>query len=140
MFNHSPAEPTAGGFALLPDGVYELKVIKTEEKRTEKEKYPMVKVECEVYNNPDYNGKIIFHNVTFMPKEKKGSGMSTHFLKCIQQPWEGNQIAVDPEAWVGATFKATIGTREYEATKGKNIGKMVKSNDIKEINSNMIPF
>lgn len=140
MFNHAPAAPTSGGFSLLPDGTYELKIVDVEELRTQKDNYPMVKTTCEVYNNSEFNGKEVFHNVTFMPKEKTGSGMSTHFLKCIGQPWEGDSITVDPLNWIGATFKATIGTREYEAQKGKNKGKMMKSNDIKDVESNTIPF
>lgn len=135
MFTHDAAEPMAGSSGLLlPDGSYELRIKSVKEKYTKKDNFPMVHVTCEVISNPDFNGRKVFHNVTFMPKERKGAGMSTHFLKCINQPWEG-AVEVDPDKWVGEAFKALIGTREYTNDKGFK----VKSNDIKEIEA-VIPF
>lgn len=127
MFSHNAAAPTSG-MTLLPDGNYEVKILKVEQKLTRKDRYPMVNITCEVINNVAYNGKKIFHNVTFMPKDKKGAGMSTHFLKCINQPWEG-EIDVDPDAWVGEVFKATVSSREYVNDKGTK----QTVNDIKDV-------
>lgn len=135
MFTHDAAEPTAGGSAdLLPDGTYELRIMDVKEKTTKKDSYPMVNVTCLVINNPSFIGKKVFHNVTFMPKDKKGAGMSTHFLKCINQPWEG-AIEVNPKNWIGEVFKARVASREYKNDKGI----AVKINDIKEIEGT-IPF
>lgn len=62
--------------------------------------------------------------------------MSSHFLKCINQPYEG-EITVDPIKWVGEDFKAKIDHREYE----KKDGTKVKTNDIKEVSaSEDVPF
>lgn len=134
-FQHDAAEPTTGGGAtLLPAGNYDLVITKAEEKKT-KAGDPMVNVTCEVMNNPEYNGAKVFHNVTFMPKDKPGSGMSTHFLKCIEQPFEG-AITVDPTAWIGATFAAKIQTREYD----KKDGTKGKTNDIKEVSSMEVAY
>lgn len=129
MFQHDAATPTAGGGStLLPAGTYDLLITKVEEKISQKGGYPMINVTCEVQNNTDFNGAKVFHNVTFMPKDKPGAGMSSHFLKCINQPFEG-AISVDPQAWVGEDFKAKIQTREYE----KKDGSKAKTNDLKEI-------
>lgn len=132
MFTHDAAEPTTGGGAtLLPAGTYDLVVTKVEEKKSGKG-YPMVNVTCEVLNNPDYNGAKVFHNVTFLPKSEKGSGMSSHFLKCINQPYEG-AIEVDSNAWVGEDFKAKLVQEDFTYTKGDKLGQTKKVNSIKEI-------
>lgn len=113
----------------MPAGTYDLVITKVEEKKSSKG-HPMVNVTCEVINNTDFNGSKVFHNVTFLPKSEKGAGMSSHFLKCINQNFEGD-ITVDPLAWVGEDFKAKIQTREYD----KKDGTKAKTNDCKEIMS-----
>lgn len=127
MFTHDFAPESDGNFALLPDGLYELQITNTEERKT-KAGDPMVNCECEVINNPEYNGRRVFYNVSFLPKDKPGAGMSTHFVKCINQPHDGS-AEVDCEKWIGEKFKAKISTREYE----KKDGTKAKVNDIKGI-------
>ena len=132
MFTHDAAAPTTGGGStLLPAGTYDLLITKVEEKKSSKG-YPMVNVTCEVTNNPELNGSKVFHNVTFLPKDAKGSGMSSHFLKCINQQYEG-AVSVDPDAWVGEDFKAKIIQEDFTFTKGEKIGQTKKTNAIKEI-------
>ena len=127
-FPHDAAPPTEG-FTLLPEGWYDLQIIETDDtKTTKKGNYPMVNVKCEVINNEEFNGQKVFYNVSFLPKDKPGSGMSSMFLKCINQPYEG-AITVDANAWIGEKFKAKIGEREYE----KKDGTKAKTNDIKEV-------
>ncbi len=130
MFTYDPAAPTAGGnYALLPPGDYDLQITDFKEGKT-KNQDPMVNVTCEVINNPDFNGKWVFHNVSFLPKDKAGAGMASHFLKCINQPFEG-AIEVNPIDWVGEKFKAKIGEREYD----KKDGTKAKTNEIKAVKS-----
>ena len=134
-FPHDAAAPTEGGGSrLLTQGKYELLITKVEEKKS-KNGYPMVNVTCEVQNNEEFNGAKVFHNVTFLPKDKPGAGMSTHFLKTIGEPWEG-AIEVNPDAWVGEDFIAKISTREYD----KKDGTKGKTNNIDEIESSDVPF
>lgn len=134
-FPHDAAAPTAGGERkLLPDGIYELQITDAKEGKS-KAGDIMVNVTCEVINNNEFNGAKVFYNVTFMPKEKPGAGMSTHFLKTIGQPWDG-AIIVEPDNWVGEQFKAKIGTREYK----NKMGNTVKTNDIKDIEEAGVPF
>lgn len=136
MFHHDAAAPTEGGRSrLLTPGKYELLITKVEEKTSKKGNYPMVNVTCEVQNNEEFNGATVFHNVTFLPKDKPGAGMSTHFLKSIGQPWDG-AIEVNPDAWVGEDFIAKISTREYD----KKDGSKGKTNNIDEIESSDVPF
>lgn len=137
MFTHDFA-PESEGFTLLPDGTYELQITNTEERKTQKG-YPMVNVECEVINNSEFNGKRVFHNVSFLPKETNGkptsgAGMSTHFMKCINQPHEGS-AEIDCEAWIGEKFKAKIGSREYT----KKDGTKATVNNIEGIEA-LLPF
>lgn len=128
MFTHDAAAPTSGGGStLLPAGLYDLVITKAEVKASKKG-YPMVNVTCEVLNNVDYNGARVFHNVTFLPKDAPGAGMSSHFLKCINQPFEG-PINVESEKWVGESFKAKIAPRKYT----KKDGTEAETNDLKEI-------
>jgi len=133
-FNHDYAPESEGKvYPLLPDGSYELQITDTEERKTSKGD-PMVNVECEVINNPEYNGKRIYYNVSFLPKNKPGSGMSTHFVKCINQPWEGS-VEVDCQAWIGEKFKAKIGSREYI----KKDGTKAIVNDVQGVEA-LFPF
>lgn len=134
-FKHDAAEPTAGGgVTLLPAGTYDLVITETKDKDKDgndlksKKGDPMVHVTCEVLNNAEFNGAKVFHNVTFLPKDKPGAGMSSHFLKCINQPYQGD-IDIDPKAWIGEDFKAKIQPREYD----KKDGTKAKTNDIKEV-------
>jgi hypothetical protein len=63
--------------------------------------------------------------VTFLPAKQKdgkptpGAGMSIHWLKTIQQPWEG-KFEVDSHAWIGAKFMGYVINEEYNGkTKNK---------------------
>lgn len=131
-FSHDFA-PESEPFQLLPDGEYDLQITDTEERKT-KAGDPMVNCECEVINNPEHNGRRVFHNVSFLPKDKPGSGMSTHFMKSINQAWEGN-VEVDCANWIGEKFKAKISSREYV----KKDGTKATVNDIKGIEP-LFPF
>lgn len=135
MFTHDAAAPTeGGGSTLLPAGTYDFVITKVDEKKTQAG-FPMINVTCEVKNNNEFNGAKVFHNVSFLPKDKPGSGMSTHFLKCINQAWEG-AITVEPNDWVGEEFKAKISPREYT----KKDGTTAKTNNITEVSESGIPF
>ena len=118
-FTHEFAPESDGNYPLLPTGEYELQITDTEERKTNAGD-PMINCECEVINNPEYNGRKVFHNVSFLPKDKPGAGMSTHFMKSINQPWQGN-VEVDCEKWIGEKFRAKIGSREYTRKDGKKM-------------------
>lgn len=119
-YNATGVKPSDGEYTPLPDGVYDLKIIKAEEKTT-KNGDPMVVVDFEVVNNPDFSGKKIkFHNVAFVPRTNPGAGIPVHFLKTIGEPWEG-AYKVQPQDWLGKFLKAKVGIREYEGKQYNNV-------------------
>lgn len=129
--------PDVQSFELMPDGKYTLKITKSERTKS-KNGNLMSKLECEVINNPEFNGRKVFHNVTFLDPDAKGAGMAIHFLKTISQPWEG-KITLDIPGWEGSQFIATLGKSTYYSEKKKmNVDK----NEIKKVekDANWIPF
>lgn len=130
-------DPDVKSFELMPDGKYTLKITKAERTKS-KNGNLMAKLECEIINNPDFNGRKVFHNVTFVDPGSKGAGMAINFLKTISQPWEG-KIQIDIPAWEGAQFIATLGKTAYTSTK---TGKLVDKNEILKVepDANWIPF
>lgn len=90
---------------------------------TKEAKYPKVDFLAEVIDDEEYNGERIFHTVTFMPKEKDGSGMAIHFLKTIGQPYEG-KLKPDAQAWVGSKFMGYAITDEYKGKTKNKIGEI----------------
>jgi hypothetical protein len=111
MINWDPTKVKEESFQLLPDGEYDVSIIDVELRETQKG-YPMAAVKAQVINNQEFNGKWLFHNVTFMPEDAKGAGMAKHFLKSIGQPIDKPGVNIDD--WKGCTFRAKVGTRTYE--------------------------
>jgi len=69
---------------------------------------PKILVICEVVDNEKHVGKSAILNVIFYLPDSpsiKGIGMTRHFLKCIDEPWEGD-ITPKPESWIGKRFMA----------------------------------
>lgn len=105
----------------LPEKVwFDMKIIDADEAVSKKNNYPMVNLKCEVINDAEFGGTSILHNVTFLPKDNKGAGMSVHFMKCIGVPHEGD-VVVDAYDWIGKRFKASTVIEEYE---GKRYSKI----------------
>lgn len=124
-------------FEPLPDGNYTLIITKAEETES-KNKNLMAKLECEVINNQEHNGRKVFHNVTFLDPGERGAGMAIHFLKTIGQPYEG-KIDIDIPSWVGGQFKAKLKKASYVSPKTHQT---VWKNEIKAVESvdQEIPF
>lgn len=93
-------------FPVAPEGIYSL-VIKDTKEKTTKNGDSMVAVRCEIEDANEWLGTIVWHNVTFLPPEKKGAGMAVNFLKNIGEPWEG-KITVSPTRWVGKQFRCKL--------------------------------
>lgn len=93
------------GFTPAPEGNYTLMIKEVEEKTTKKGNN-MVSCICEI-DTGEHIGKKIWHNVTFLDKGAKGAGMAIHFLKTINEPWEG-EFDVNPNDWIGKTFNAHL--------------------------------
>lgn len=110
----------ADAIELLPDGTYQLKIVKADLKES-KSGNPMVTVDLSVVNSLNHNGaKIMFHNVTIIPNDEKGAWIAKLFLKAIGQPYKGN-VTIDTDAWLGKIINAEVGVREYDNKKYNNI-------------------
>lgn len=111
-------------FKAAPFGDYRL-VIKdvSEEKdgieRLTKNGDKYVNVLCEIDDVGDWLGTKVYHNVVFLQPDKKGAGIAVHFLKTIDQPWEG-EFDVIPKNWIGKTFRARLNNVVGQNGKQKN--------------------
>lgn len=131
-YDSTGIDPDASNFELMPDGKYTLRITKSERTISKKGNL-MAKLECEIINNPDFNGRKVFHNVTFLAPDAKGAGMAIHFLKTISQPWEG-KIDIKISEWLGAQFIAKVGKSSYESEKHK---KIVWKNEIQSVEKDL---
>ena len=111
MFNYNSTGVSMDSGPTAPDGDYWVKIVEASDEkdgspRISKNGDPIVNVRCEI-DEGEFLGTTFFHNVTFMPVNKKGAGMAVHFLKTIGEPWEGD-VAVEPSAWTGKRFRAHL--------------------------------
>jgi len=113
-----PSEPK--DFSPVPAGDYHL-VIKDSEAKWTTKNDPMERVKC-LIDEGFHKGRIVWHNVTFLPKDNRGAGMAIHFLKTIGEPYEG-KFLVNTADWIGKRFLARIEVKIQE--KGKNAGKPI---------------
>lgn len=117
-YDYSGVRERGEGLDPIPEGDYSFVITKVEERRT-KNKDPMVHVTCKVMEGL-YAGRIVWHNVNFLPKDNKGAGMSKHFLHVIGQPFEG-MVDVEPNEWINATFCAHVKIEEFNGKTQNNI-------------------
>lgn len=133
-YDSTGIDPDKKASRLVPQAWHEWKIVTASPKRS-KNGDPMVKASCEIINNPELNGKQLDHYVTFLPKTKpngsvnNAAGIAVHFLKVIDQPWEG-QFEVTASDWVGCTFR---GRTDDEPFVSKKDGKEYKSSKIVEV-------
>ena len=113
MFKHdyTGVKEFGEGFDPIPEGDYNFVITKTKESKTNNGDN-MVNATCKVADGANA-GRLVWHNVVFLPKDHKAAGMSKHFLKVIGQPFEG-VVEVDPEAWEGAEFRAHVKIVDYK--------------------------
>lgn len=97
---------------LLPDGWFTLKIFEAEEMKS-KNGNDMVRVKCNVVNNPEYKEATLWHWIVFLPQEQKGAGISVQFRKAIGVPYGGDDI-VDSDDWVGKRFEGHVIQETYE--------------------------
>lgn len=99
-------------FPVAPEGIYTLLIkevydtAKDGKQKKTKNGDPMVSMRCEI-QNVEHLGISLWHNVTFMSKDKPGAGMLIKFLKCIGEPSE-DEFEVDTDNWVGKSFEAKV--------------------------------
>lgn len=118
MFEHdyTGVNERGQGFDPIPEGDYNFVITKTQDQKTSN-KDNMVNVTCKVADGP-YAGRLVWHNVVFLPKAHKAAGMSKHFLHVINQPFEG-VVTVDSKNWIDEVFRAHVKIAEFNG-KPKN--------------------
>lgn len=104
-----------GDFSPAPVGTYVLKILDTKEGKSQRGHY-QVDVTLAIAGG-QYDGKKVWHKITFIPKGEPGAGFSKHWLKVIGQPYEG-AITVNPVRWRGARLEADLVTEEYVDKEG----------------------
>lgn len=133
-FDATGIEPSTGGQGkVLPKGWYNFEIItyttndgsKTYpmEGLTKEAKYPKVDLLLQVIDNPEHKDCKVFHTVTFMPKGKDGAGMAIHFLKTINQPYEG-RLSFDTQAWIGEKLTGYAIQDEYKGKVKNKLGEI----------------
>lgn len=99
-----------------PVGFYTFQITDYKEKDKQGNYYitgngdPKILTICEIVDSKEDDGKSALLNVIFyQPNSKgvKGIGMTRHFLKTIEEPWEGD-LDADPDSWLGKRFKAEV--------------------------------
>lgn len=91
----------------LPEGWYDLEIVKAEEGLTKKGDRCVI-TDLEVIDSLAYDGiRIPRHYVNFLPPTSKGAFMAIHFLKAIGEPWEGDFV-VDAAHWIGKGMRAYV--------------------------------
>src|SRR6185369_5527037 len=98
-----------GGFAPVPEGVYTLAIRAVADTKDglpwkTKNGDDYVRLTCEIDDAGEYLGRKVWYGVTIMDdKTRPGAGMAIHFLKTIDEPWEG-AFEIDTDQWIGKTF------------------------------------
>lgn len=149
-FDATGIEPSAGGQGkVLPKGWYNFEIVtyttndgtKTYpmEGFTKEAKYPKVDLLLQVIDNAQYQDCRVFHTVTFMPKEKDGSGMAIHFLKTIGQPFEG-KLDIQSQDWIGGKLTGYAITDEYKGKVKNKLGEIKEYAATGSSKGDSVPF
>lgn len=102
------ASGITNSFKSLPDGFYILRVTEAILGTTTTKGDPKVTVNYVVELGPEAGRSVRYHTVVFFAdKESPGASMSLHYLKCINEPCEGD-FEVNPEKWVGKLIRAKV--------------------------------
>lgn len=115
-YNARGVKPQAGpDYSPVPDGKYLLKVKKVE-KKVSSNGNDMVVVDSSVDDSPQYLGKQVRTFITFLPPDAQGAGRPLHFLKCIGEPYQGDELDIDEKRWIGKSFYSQLRTKDVNGT------------------------
>lgn len=104
---------------LVPKGIHLAVVEKAIEKVTNTEnRFPMIKTMFRVTESGEAHGMVQWDNIVFCEGMK---GRNKHLLKVLEQEYEGEDLEVDPPAWVGQELRIKV---YHETYKGKPVSKI----------------
>ena len=95
----------SGTFEPLPAGQYLVEIARKEDK-TSTNGDPQVRLRLKVMSG-EYAGRLIFDQVTLIPGGKPGAGFAKNFLRCIEEPCDGD-FEFDSDRWVGKKLIVTV--------------------------------
>lgn len=104
---------------LVPKGVHWVVVEKVIEKVTNTaNRFPMAKTMFRVTETGEAHGMVQWDNIVFCEGMK---GRNKHLLKVLEQPYEGEDLDVDPPKWIGQELRIKV---IHEMYKGKPVSKI----------------
>lgn len=126
--NTTGVEMSNGNYDPLEAGEYKMRIIEVEEMQT-KNGDPMAKIKL----FEPLEGKLVWDYIVFpLPGSSayKILGRSLHFLHCIGEPYESDDLIVDPQNWREKSVDVEIDVSTYKDKDGnerkKNVVKQYK--------------
>lgn len=112
----------SGGFPIIEkEGWYPFRIVLATPGKSKDGNYQVVvDAACLDSRWKDYN---VRHWVTFLPKENRGAGMALHFLKCIDEPYEGI-FDIEPMAWERKIFMGKVSISEYQGKRNNKFAEI----------------
>lgn len=114
---------------VAPDGRYVLYVFSVQEGFTKTQKKCVI-VDFKIAEG-EYKGLFIKYWVTFHKPDEPGAGLTKHFLKCIGENTDEEQMIINPNTWINKRIEADLIPNEYPTKDGE----IRKSNKIKSVYS-----
>lgn len=112
----------ADGFLPIPDGEYILTCTKVTDK-TASTGRAMANLELTV-GDGEYEGRKVWHNVTFIPKGEDGHGFMVHALHAFGLPFDGS-LDFDTSEFRGRSCKAQVNTETYKGKANNKIADFI---------------
>jgi len=102
-----------GGFMLLPKGEHFARIAEKQDKQTQNGD-PMVGIKLVVISGPGIDLWVWDNIVLPLPNSPAAAikGRTKHFLHCIDQPYEGDEVIYDSDEWVGQICKIAVDHEE----------------------------
>ena len=109
----------SGNFEPLPPGEYDVEIAKIQETKASSGR-DMVKLRYTVLKPTEYQGRIIFDQLTLIVAGEAGAGILKHFLHMVDEPFEDESMGVEPERWLGKKLSVVITIdKDYNTNKVK---------------------
>ena len=113
------ATENGGGFVMIPDGEYTVKITEISPGQT-KAGDPMMTLTLEVCSMGEFGGRKLWDRI-IIPQQGSSAfaimGRTMHFLHCIGEPYEG-QFTWNTDNWQGQFVKVEIGSAKYTDKNG----------------------
>ena len=113
------AEEAGSGFPPIPEGEYYLVVKKVTDGIVASSGRQKANLEFEVGTGP-YEGRKIWHTLTFIPEGDAGHGLMVQALKALNMPHDG-ELDFDSQELLGKVCRAKVIIATYEGKKNNKI-------------------